>query len=112
MQIRSFFIYKIAAILAHDVECIYLFKLILSFSVTCLTPFLGSIAPLLCCSGHTTSQNQAKGERCKKLFKMAWYVKNVERSQKWGSVGNLWNAKSCFANARVKREFIKKKYKQ
>ena len=39
---------------------------------------------------------------------MAWYVKNVERSQKWGSVGNLWNAKSCFANARVKREFIKK----
>ena len=43
---------------------------------------------------------------------MAWYVKNVERSQKWGSVGNLWNAKSCFANARVKREFIKKKYKQ
>ena len=24
---------------------------------------------------------------------MAWYVKNVERSQKWESVGNLWNAK-------------------
>ena len=40
---------------------------------------------------------------------MAWYVKNVERSQKWESVGNLWNAKSCFANARVKRESIKKK---
>ena len=43
---------------------------------------------------------------------MAWYVKNAERSQKWESVGNLWNAKSCFANARVKREFINKKYKQ
>ena len=43
---------------------------------------------------------------------MGWYVKNGERSQKWGGVGNVWNAKSCFANARVKREFINKKYKK
>ena len=35
-----------------------------------------------------------------------------ERSQKWGSVGNVQNAKSCFANAKVKREFINKKYQK
>ena len=34
---------KIAAILAHDVECIYLFKLLLSCNITCLTTILGPI---------------------------------------------------------------------
>ena len=28
---------KIVALLGHDVECIYFFQLLLSFSVTCLT---------------------------------------------------------------------------
>ena len=34
---------KIAAILARDVECIYLFKLLLSCSVTCLATISGPI---------------------------------------------------------------------
>ena len=34
---------KIAAKLAHDVECIYLFKLLHSCSVTCLTTMSGPI---------------------------------------------------------------------
>ena len=37
---------KIAAILAYDEQCIYLFKLLLSCSVTCLTTISGPIVDL------------------------------------------------------------------
>ena len=34
--------------------------------------------------------------------------KRGEAPKSWGSVGNVSNAKSCFANARVKGKFINK----
>ena len=47
MAVNSMFICKIAAILAHDLECIYLFKLLLSCIVTWLTPLSGPIVSSL-----------------------------------------------------------------
>ena len=42
---------------------------------------LYSPPPLLGC-GDVTSQNQSKGEECKKFFKMGCCVKKMESSQK------------------------------
>ena len=42
---------------------------------------LYSPPPLLGC-GDVTSQNQSKGEECKKFFKMGCSVKKMESSQK------------------------------
>ena len=100
---------KTAPILAHDAECIYPLKLLLSWSVICLTALSGPIvSPLSFVSvGIQLPKIEHKGRDAEYYLKWSSMSKNGEkRSQKVRALRYVWNVKSCLGKARVKRKFI------
>ena len=88
MSMRSFSNSKIAAILALDVECIYLCKLNSFLQYNMLDTFIRPHNFALLLGWDMTSQNQALGEGCKNFSKIGWYFKKGESSQKVDCVEN------------------------
>ena len=84
MSIRSFSNCKLAPIRPHDEECIYLFKLLLSCNVTCLTPLPGPIAPLFVWVGIWLPKIQRKERFAKNSLKWGGMSKRGKCRERWG----------------------------
>ena len=88
---RSFSNCKIAAILAHDPECFYLFKLLLSCCITWLTPLWGPIVSFLYLLGwgYDFPKNGQKGRDANKSLKRGGMPKNGGEVTNVGITANV-----------------------
>ena len=90
---------KIAATLAHDVECIYLFKLLLSCSVTCLATISGPIVtplpPSLLGWGYKFPKLGKKGRDAKHSLKLGVCQKGGKITKGCGKCLKCKGKKSC-----------------
>ena len=117
ISVRSFSNCKIAAILVHDAECIYLFKI--SCSITCLIPLSGPMnlpppppppPPLL--GWDMTSKIRHKGRYGKHSVKWWGMSKRGKGHKRLGVCGKSLKCKKLLCESKSKKKVHKlKKYK-